>query len=103
MIIYNVTVSIDKAVETEWLDWMKNTHIPDVINTQLFLDCTISRVLSEEIGGQTYAVAYSCKSMEDYNLYKTKFATELQEEHREKFAGKFAAFRTLLEVVHTDE
>lgn len=103
MIIYNVTVSIDKTVETEWLDWMKNTHIPDVMNTALFLDCTISRVLAEEMGGHTYAIAYSCKSMDDYNLYKEKFAAKLQEEHSKKFAGKFAAFRTLLEVVHCHE
>ena len=39
MIIYNVTVSIDKEIEKQWLDWMKNTHIPDVMNTALFLDC----------------------------------------------------------------
>ena len=31
MIIYNVTISIDKEVENHWLDWMKNTHIPDVM------------------------------------------------------------------------
>ena len=31
MIIYNVTISIDKEVENYWLDWMKNTHIPDVM------------------------------------------------------------------------
>ena len=31
MIIYNVTISIDKEAETHWLDWMKNTHIPDVM------------------------------------------------------------------------
>ena len=103
MIIYNVTISIEKAVEAEWLEWMKHTHIPDVMNTDLFINCTISRVLAEEMGGHTYAIAYSCKSMDDYNLYKEKFAAKLQEEHSKKFAGKFAAFRTLLEVVHCHE
>lgn len=103
MIIYNVTISIDKAFEAEWLDWMKSTHIPDVINTALFTDCTISRVLAEEMGGHTYAIAYSCKSMEHYTLYKEKFAAQLQGEHSKKFAGKFTAFRTLLELVHCHE
>ncbi|MEE2700241.1 MAG: DUF4286 family protein [Bacteroidota bacterium] len=103
MIIYNVTVSIDKAVEVEWLDWMKSTHIPDVINTGLFSQCKVSRVLAEEMGGLTYTIAYSCKNMEEYNLYKEKHAAKLQEEHSKKFAGKFAAFRTLLEIVHTHE
>ena len=56
MIIYNVTISIDKEVENHWLDWMKNTHIPDVMQKALFIDCKISRVLAEKAG--TY-ICYS--------------------------------------------
>ena len=95
MIIYNVTVSIEKEVETAWFHWMKNTHIPDVMNTKLFLDCKISRMLAEETEGDTYAIAYSCKSIQDYETYQAKFAAKLQVEHNQKFAGKFTAFRTL--------
>jgi hypothetical protein len=103
MIIYNVTVSIDKEMEKTWIDWMKSTHIPNVMNTGMFLDCKISRVLAEEMGGLTYAIQYSCKDMQTYEKYNNKFATKLQEEHSKKFAGKFAAFRTLLEVVYRHE
>ena len=104
MIIYNVTISIDKDVENHWLDWMKNTHIPDVMQKELFIDCKISRVLEEGVaGGHTYAIAYSCKNMHDYKKYHNKFASKLQAEHRNKFPGKFVAYRTLLEVVHSHE
>ena len=50
MIIYNVTINIEEAATAEWLAWMQETHIPDVIATG-------------------------------------------------KFAGKFVAFRTELEVI----
>ena len=103
MIIYNVTISIDKEAETHWLDWMKNTHIPDVMQKALFIDCKISRVLEEEAGGHTYVIAYSCKNMRDYKKYQNEFAPKLQAEHTNKFAEKFAAYRTLLEVVHSYE
>ena len=104
MIIYNVTISIDKDVENHWLDWMKNTHIPDVMKKELFIDCKISRVLEEAVvGGNTYAIAYSCKNMHDYEKYHNKFASKLQAEHSNKFAGRFVAYRTLLEVVHSHE
>jgi hypothetical protein len=33
MIVYNVTVNIDGAVEQEWLKWMKEVHIPEVLAT----------------------------------------------------------------------
>jgi hypothetical protein len=43
MILYNVTVSIDESVEKEWLQWMKEVHIPDVMNTGLFVSSKICR------------------------------------------------------------
>jgi len=43
MILYNVTVKIMKPLEAEWLKWMKEVHIPDVINTGLFGEGTSGR------------------------------------------------------------
>ena len=48
MILYNVTVNIDPEVHEDWLDWMKKTHIPDVLNTGLFIDNRFLRVLNTE-------------------------------------------------------
>ena len=69
----------------------------------LFLDCKISRVLEEEVGRHTYVVQYSCKNRQDYEKYQNEFAPKLQDLHSKKFAGKFAAFRTLSEVVRRHE
>lgn len=101
MIIYNVTVNIDADVHDEWLQWMKEIHIPDVMGTGFFLDNKISKVLSgEEEGGRTYSIMYTCESMETYERYQKEAAPSLQASHTKKYAGKFGAFRTLLEVVH---
>lgn len=100
MIIYNVTVSIDTDISEEWLEWMKTVHIPDVMNTGYFINNKILRVHAEEEGGKTYSIQYTCKTMQDLNEYQAKKAPELQKEHTEKYEGKFAAFRTLLEIVH---
>jgi hypothetical protein len=101
MIIYSVTVNIDFDIENEWVEWMKNTHIPDVLNTGMFLEHRMSKVLSVQSDetGVTYNIQYTCRSMNDYEKYLNEFADELQKEHSEKYANKFAAFRTLLELV----
>lgn len=99
MIIYNVTVSIDETVHEEWLQWMRTTHIPDVMSTGLFLESRISRIHAEEQGGKTYAIAYLAESMELLELYQREHAPRLQKEHSERYAGRFAAFRTFMEVV----
>lgn len=35
MIIYNVTVNIEHNVHDEWLKFMKDEHIPDVMKNKL--------------------------------------------------------------------
>lgn len=98
MILYNVTVNIDEDVHDDWLDWMKSVHIPDVMNTGLFLEAKISRILAEEEGGRSYAIQYLCESMEIYEQYQSVFAPSLQADHTNRYKGKFVAFRTLLRV-----
>lgn len=100
MILYNVTVSIDPEVHDEWLNWMKEVHIPDVLKTGMFIENKICRIHAEEEGGKAYSIQYLLNSWDDYEMYQKEFAPALQEDHTKKYAGKFAAFRTLLEVVH---
>jgi Domain of unknown function (DUF4286) len=100
MIIYNVTVNINHDVHDDWLQWMKETHITDVLNTGLFTEYRILRVLGDEgSGGVTYSVQYYCDNMDRYNEYQKTHAPKLQEEHTRRYKDKFVAFRTLLEVV----
>ncbi len=99
MVIYNVTVSIDEKVAKDWLQWMRETHIPDVMNTGHFKESRLCRVHGEEEGGVTYAITYLSFSEEDLNTYQEKHSPRLQAEHNAKFGGKFAAFRTLLSVI----
>lgn len=97
MILYNVTVNIDNKVADEWLQWMKDIHIPKVLATGLFIENKIYKLLEEEDnGGTTYAVQYFAESMEHIQDYQITHAPSLQAEHNEKFADQFVTFRTLL-------
>ena len=100
MIIYNVTVVIDEDISEEWLNWMQKKHIPDVMATGKFIDGKLSRILAEEEGGKSYSVQFLCPDMETYEAYQKEDAPVLQKEHADRYAGKFVAFRTLLNVLH---
>jgi hypothetical protein len=100
MIIYNVTVNIEDDVHDAWMKWMKEVHVPDVLGTGMFLENRIMKVLvEEETGGTTYAIQYTCESMERFREYEQKFAPALREDAEKNFGGRFVAFRTLLETV----
>ena len=99
MVIYNVTVGIDRDVEQEWLQWMKAKHIPDVLATGLFTDNMIFRVMSGDMENISYSIQYYAESLGNVERYLTEFAPKLFEEHNLRYKDKHVAFRTILEQI----
>ena len=100
MILYNETVSVDNSVAGEWLQWMKDVHIPEVMGTGYFLANQICRVVEDEdTGGTTYAVQYTCRSVADLQEYQRDHSPALQQKVNDRYAGRYASFRTMLEIV----
>ena len=99
MLIYNVTVQLDQEIVEDWLVWMKATHIPDVMNTGMFVSYQLLRLMDENPDVTTYAVQYHCLGMDQLREYQSTFAPALQADHKSRYEGRFVAFRTLLERV----
>ncbi len=99
MFIYNVTVNIASDVNTQWVAWMKEIHMPDVMKTGCFIDCQLLKVLYVNDEGDTYSAQYKFLEMADIERYQKEFAPALQQEHTLKFKDKYSAFRTLLQVI----
>ena len=100
MIIYNVTIKIDSDVAERWVEWMKTEHIADLLNTGLFSDCRLCRLMEQDEGeGVTYVAQYFCDSMTQYNQYIDKHAEEMRNKGFQLFGGKFAAFRSIMEII----
>ncbi len=100
MIIYNVTIKVDNEVASDWVRWMKTEHIADVLNTGLFTECRLSRLLEQdEADGVTYSAQYVCDTIEQYERYIAAHAEGMREKGRNLFGGKFVAFRSVMEVI----
>ena len=99
MIIYQVAITIEASIESEWRDWMKRVHVPDVVRTGCFTECRIYKVIESDGPDPSYVMQYQCPSQEEYHRYRENFAPALQKEHTDKFAGRFRGVRQLLEEV----
>ncbi|MEN7550397.1 DUF4286 family protein [Rapidithrix thailandica] len=101
MIVYNVTVNVEHEATEEWINFMKNEHIPEVMATGCFSEYKLLRLTQEvaDHAGITFAVQYWCESLSILNEYIAKYAPVLQEKHTKKFQNKFVAFRTILEEI----
>jgi hypothetical protein len=82
MIIYSVTVAIEAAIESEWLDWVRRVHVPDVLRTGCFAEATIYELIDPKSDDPTYVIQYQCSAMEEYQRYRDHFAAALQKEQR---------------------
>ena len=100
MVIYNVTVKVETQIASEWLQWIMEEHIPDVMQTNCFFDNKVLRLLEvDDTEGPTYAIQFYAKSIVDYNRYLEIHATKMREKTREKWGEQLITFRSVMEVV----
>jgi Domain of unknown function (DUF4286) len=100
MFIYNVTIKLDESIHEQWLQWLQQEHIPEVIATGCFTKATILRLLEiDDSEGPTYAIQYFAESKAQYNRYIEKFAPEMRQRSFDKWGNQFIAFRSVMQVV----
>jgi hypothetical protein len=99
MLLYNVTLIIEESAAGEWLQWMLDFHIPEVMATGKFVSNRLLKVLDSPNEGITYCAQYVVKNKADYDDYQLNFAPLLQADLQQRFENKFVAFRTLMEFV----
>tara|TARA_B100000900_G_scaffold141204_1_gene119630 strand:+ start:613 stop:924 length:312 start_codon:yes stop_codon:yes gene_type:complete len=98
--IYAVTIQIQAPQHEEWLQYMKDNHIQDVLNTGFFTEASMTKVLKEdEREGFTYTIHYHFDAFSDFKKYEELCAPKLQREHKKKFNGNFLAFRSIHRII----
>ena len=97
MIVYQVTVFIDSAIESEWQGWMLQKHIPDVMSTGSFLAFRFMKTVAPDTPEKAaYVIEYDCENMEKLKAYQASAGPLLQKEHSDRYAGRFTASRRIM-------
>ena len=99
VILYNVTTSLEPTIADEWVAYMREHHLADVVGTGCFIRSQLLRLLNEEDNGITYAAQYYAIGLEQLEAYQEHFAPALRQQLDARFKGKYHSFRTVLEVV----
>lgn len=101
MYIYNITIKVNKDIINDWLDWQLNEHIPEIMQTGLFVDHKFLRLLEQdETEGTTYIAQFFAVDINNYKQYIDQYASVLREKALKRWGGSFIAFRTLMETVN---
>lgn len=98
--IYNVTVVVHPVVEKRWIKWMKQEHIPEVMQTGMFTSYLFTQVYPEqEQDHPSYSIQYLAADLESIKLYMQMYADELRNKSAKSWGEHALAFRTVLEVL----
>ncbi len=101
MFIYNVTIKVHETIKEDWLVWLKEEHIPDVINTGCFTHAVILQLMEvDDTEGPTYAVQYYAESKSLYNNYISTHSAQMRQKGFDKWGDQFIAFRSIMQVVN---
>ena len=100
MILYNITINVSRDIEQDFIGWMKDVHIPEVLETGIFHDHKFFRLLHESEDGSTnYCIQYFTDSLAQMMKYERNHAALLRAKTQERYKDKAIAFRTLLETI----
>ena len=100
MIIYNITTKVHNSIAADWMRWLKNIHVKEVMESDCFTEYKIVKLLEiDETDGPTFAVQFFAESKGLYNRYIEKFAGEMRKRSFEKWGDKFISIRTVMQIV----
>ncbi|MFN8239057.1 MAG: DUF4286 family protein [Chitinophagales bacterium] len=102
MLIYSVHITLEQAAETEWLEYMQQKHLNDVMATDCFVSCQMLKQ-TDFISDNTveYVIQYSANTMEKLQHYLDEHAMRLRQDVVIHFGSRFSAERRIYEVLKT--
>jgi hypothetical protein len=100
MFIYSVTIHINSEAEDEWVKYMHEKHIAEVMAAGYFVSCSMRKLVShhsENTG--SYNMQYAVETEEKYHDYMQKAAPALQADVAAHFGGRFTAERHFYKII----
>ena len=99
MIVHNITVKVDRSIDADWLNWQKEENIPVIMDTQLFSEYKLFRLMEQGEEGNTYIIQLFANTAAQLQEFLQQHDQTLREKAFKKWGDRFISFRTTMEVV----
>jgi hypothetical protein len=96
-ILYAVTYSVEPEFQLDFLKYLKEVHIPAILDTQLLVECKIFRIMFELNGGVSFSCQYHFQDRATYDIYHHQFNLKHKYTLLKAFKGKYVDFNALME------
>ena len=100
MILYNVTNHVAPEIESQWLECLNKTHLPEMMATGVFASALVLRVYDGFDAAETaYAIQYSANNHDDLDRFLKENKQKLKLQSLKLFGKNVLQFSTQLEVL----
>jgi len=100
MLIYNITFLVADKVSDQWVQWVNNSHIPEMVASGYFTEPRLAKVLSDHgQGGTSYSVQYHVADMQELGAWHRKFGSAMERNCASLFGEDVLLFTTVLELI----
>ena len=98
MLLYNMTIAIDRDAEQTWKSWMTEQQIPAVEATGIFSKAMFFRVVThDDPVTSSYCLQLFAEDITALNRWLDQHAKSFLAEMQRRYPDKHAVFQTLLE------
>lgn len=99
MLLFNVTVIIEDASAADWLAWMKEIHIPQLMATDCFVSYRFLKIVDSPNEGTSYCVQFIAEDKANHQTFLDLHEQQFIAEMYAKYPNKLVTFSTLMEFV----
>lgn len=98
MIIYEVSLSVDKDIYPRYHEWLKK-HVKDMLDVPGFMQASILKPENEYVTDkEQLTVLYRLDTRESLDVYFKEYAAKVREEGLRLFKDKFSVQRRIYQV-----
>jgi len=99
MYIYNITFNVDKEIERDWLKYIKEKFIPQMLHSGLLQSSLTSKIMVDEAQGTSYSIQFAAENKSDLKKFIENELSPILHELHAKFSPKMVYFATELDVI----
>jgi len=100
MLIFNTTYLVSDKVQDAWLLWVREQHIPFMLQFKPFSHPQVARVIPvEEQDGTSYSVQFHVLDLETLGIWKERFGLAFQQNCAHEFGTEAIYFSTVLDII----
>ncbi|MGV3525917.1 MAG: DUF4286 family protein [Candidatus Sericytochromatia bacterium] len=101
MIIYSVTVSIERPQAEEWLMWMEQDYLPEALASGYIQSYLLNQLMEPiyEPNTLTYNLQYEMQGFSELDAFRRRVEPTLEGYHRDRFGEQSLAVRSVLKTL----